>query len=117
MNKLLSGLMATALAASFAIAAAMPSNAAPVYVPKSEQVRTDVDNVNHTRRHWRMQRRAEWRSERRWARRHAWRDRYSYGNDGYYAYRPRYYHRYYGGDYYPRYYGHRRSGVSLYLNF
>ena len=116
MNKLLSGLMATALVGSFAIASVMPATAAPVYVPKSEQVRTDrtdIEKVNHTRRHWRMQRRAE----RRWARRHAWRDRYSYGNDGYYAYRPRYYHRYYGGDYYPRYYGHRRSGVSLYLNF
>ena len=53
MNKLLSGLMATALAASFAIASVMPLNAAPVYVPKSEQVQTDVQQVNHTRRHWR----------------------------------------------------------------
>jgi hypothetical protein len=112
MNKLLSGLMATALMGSFAIASVIPANAAPVYVPKSDQVRSDVENVNHTRRHWRMQRRAEWRAERayRWSRRHAWRERYYDDNDGYYAYRPRYYHRYYGGDY-PRYY--RRPGVTL----
>ena len=54
MNKLLSGLMATTLAASFAIASVVPLNAAPVYVPKSEQVQTDVQQVNHTRRHWRI---------------------------------------------------------------
>ena len=66
MNKLLSGLMATTLVASFAIASVVPSNAAPVYVPKSEQVQTDVQQVNHTRRHWRIQqqRRAERRAYR-----------------------------------------------------
>ena len=42
MNKLLSGLMATTLGASFAIASVVPLNAAPVYVPKSEQAQTDV---------------------------------------------------------------------------
>ena len=31
--------------ASFAIASVMPSNAAPVYVPRSEQVQTDVEKV------------------------------------------------------------------------
>ena len=77
MNKLLSGLMATTLAASFAIASSMPLNAAPIYVPKSEQVRTDVEQVNHTRRHWRIQqqRRAERRAYRQW-RREARRDFY-----------------------------------------
>ena len=83
MNKFLSGLMATALVGSFAIASVMPANAAPVYAPKSEQVRTtDVENVNHTRRHWRMQRRAELRANRRadrWDRRREWReDRYDH---------------------------------------
>jgi Ni/Co efflux regulator RcnB len=113
MNKLLSGLMATTLAASFAIASAVPLNAAPVYAPQTEQARSDVVKVHNP---WRQ----GWRSERRyhrWGRRHAWRDRYYYDNDGYYAYRPRYYNRYYGGDYYPRYYRRHRPGVSLYLNF
>ena len=112
MNKFLSGLMATALAASFAMASEVPANAAPVFAPQSEQVRSDVVKVhNPWRNHWRAERRYN-----RWARRHAWRDRYYYGGDPYYAYRPRYYHRYYGDDYYPRYY-RRRPGVSLYLNF
>jgi hypothetical protein len=107
MNKILSGLTATALAASFAIASEVPVNAAPVFVPQSEQVRGDVQQVRHDtywgrHRHWRHHRR------------HGWRNRYYYDNDGYYAYRPRYYHRYYGGDY-PRYY--RRPGVSLHLSF
>jgi hypothetical protein len=115
MNTFLSSLMATALVGSFAIASVVPANAAPVYVPKSDQVRSDVQNVNHTRRHWRMQqRRAELRAERRadrWARRHAWRDRYYYDNDGYSAYRPRYYR-----DDYPRYYRRHRPGVTLEFN-
>jgi hypothetical protein len=121
MNKLLSGLMATALVGSFAIASVIPANAAPVYVPKSDQVQSDVQNVSHTRRHWRMQRRAEWRAERRgdrWSRRQAWRDRYDYQNEGYSAYRPRYYRggdEYYRGDY-PRYYRRHRPGVTLEFN-
>jgi hypothetical protein len=128
MNKLLSGLMATALVGSFAIASVMPADAAPVYVPKSDQVQSDVQNVSHTRRHWRMQRRAEWRMQRRaewgaqradrWSRRHAWRDRYYDDNDGYYSvYRPRYYRGddYYRGDY-PRYYRRHRPGVTLEFN-
>jgi len=83
MNKFLSGLMATALVGSFAIASVMPANAAPVYVPKSEQVRTDVERVNHTRRHWRIQQeRRAFRAERRadrWDRRREWRqDRYDH---------------------------------------
>jgi|EndMetStandDraft_8_1072994.scaffolds.fasta_scaffold352612_2 hypothetical protein len=83
MNKFLSGLMATALVGSFAIASVMPANAAPVYVPKSEQVRTDVEQVNHTRRHWRIQQeRRAYRAERRadrWDRRSVYReDRYGH---------------------------------------
>ena len=83
MNKFLSGLMATALVGSFAIASVIPANAAPVYVPKSEQVRTDVEQVNHTRRHWRIQQeRRAYRAERRadrWDRRSVYReDRYGH---------------------------------------
>jgi hypothetical protein len=82
MNKLFSGLMATALVGSFAIASVMPANAAPVYVPKSEQVRTDVEQVNHTRRHWRIQQqrralRAERRAD-RWESRREWREDRNY---------------------------------------
>ena len=112
MNKFLSGLMATALAASFAIASEVPAKRRRSLCRNPSRCRSDVVKVhNPWRNHWRAERRYN-----RWARRHAWRDRYYYGGDPYYAYRPRYYHRYYGGDYYPRYY-RRRPGVSLYLNF
>lgn len=113
MKTLLSGLMGAMLAASFAIASATPSNAAPVYVPQSEQMRADVAKVHNS---WRADRRYN-----RWARRHAWRDRYYYGGDRYYSYRPRYYQRdyypryYYPRHYYPRYY--RRPGFTLEFNF
>ena len=102
MKNLQSSLVASALAVSFAIASAMPMNAAPIYVPKSDQVvRTDVEQVNHTRRHWRqMQRRAERRAYRNW-RRHAWRHP-GYYDDGYYYSYPRRY---------------RRSGVTLEFRF
>ena len=129
MNKLLSGLMAASLAASFAIGSAIPVNAAPVFVPNAEPARTDVVKVhNPWRNNWRAERRYN-----RWARRHAWRDRYYYRGDPYYAYRPRYYYSgdpyyayrpryyyarpYYGGYYYPRYYRQYRPGVTLEFNF
>ena len=95
MNKFLSGLMASALVGSFAVASMMPAEAAPVFVPKTEAVQTDVQNVDYYiyrgdnarvyHRNWRAERRAEWRERRaeRWHRRHAWRDRY-YDDDGYY---------------------------------
>ena len=111
MKALLSGLMATMLAASFAIASAMPLDAAAIYAPQSEQMRADVVKVHNP---WRGR---HWRADRRWARRHARRDRYYYG-DPYYSYRPRYYQRYYPRyyrPYYPRYY--RRPGVTLWFNF
>ena len=47
MKALLSGLMATTLAASFAIASAMPLDAAPIYAPQSEQMRADVVKVHN----------------------------------------------------------------------
>lgn len=125
MKMLLSGLMATALAASFAIASGAPANAAPVYVPQSEQAQapSDLQKVQYRgewrdgywqyrHRHWRggWERRHAWRAYRssRWAMRHAWR---RYYDDDYY-YRP-YYRHYYPGYYRP----YHRPGVSLYLNF
>jgi hypothetical protein len=50
MRKVLSGVVATALAASFAIASTLPLNAAPVYVPKSAPtVSQDVEKVQFRR--------------------------------------------------------------------
>jgi hypothetical protein len=112
MKTLLSGLMAAALAASFAVPLPTVSQAAPVYVPTApspaaEQGRTQVQKAAHTYRHWKRQQR---RAERRYWRRHAWRDRY---------YRNPYYYR--GGyGFAPRYYGrryYRRPGVTLEFNF
>ncbi|TCN34136.1 hypothetical protein EV184_102448 [Sinorhizobium americanum] len=52
MTKLLAALTALLLAASFAL----PLNAAPIFVPKHEQVQTGaVEQVRH-RRHWRAER-------------------------------------------------------------
>ena len=111
MKKLLSAVTATILAAAFA----MPLNAAPMFVPKPEQVRADVvEKVKH-RKHYR-----HWRGDRRWHRRQAWRSCRYNGNcyprrySGYRNYYPRYYRPYYPGYYQPYY---PRSGVSIYLNF
>ncbi|MDX0018817.1 hypothetical protein GOC03_05570 [Sinorhizobium meliloti] len=102
MSKLLSALIATILAASFAL----PLNAAPIFVPKPAQVQADsAEQVNH--RHYRP-----WRAERHWNRRHAYRSCRYYGrcyprHYGYSNYRPHYrYHRY-----------HRRPGVTIFFNF
>lgn len=108
MKRLLSVFAAIGLAASFA----MPLSAAPVFVPKPEQVQTNtVEQVKHRgHRHW--------RADRRWDRRQAWRDCRYYG--GCY---PRHYG-YYGGYRDRGYYGYndnyryqRRSGVTVYFNF
>ncbi|MDQ6434637.1 hypothetical protein RB623_11330 [Mesorhizobium sp. LHD-90] len=110
MKTLLSGLMAAALAVSFAAVVPAPTNAAPAFVPKVAQGRTDLQQAAHTYRHWkRQQRRAERRAERRAYRRYA-RDRCYYYGD---CYRGRNYGRYYGRNYGfgPRYY--RRPGVTL----
>jgi hypothetical protein len=45
MNKLVSGFLATTLAASFAVASIMPVNAAPVYVPQKASVSSNVQDV------------------------------------------------------------------------
>jgi hypothetical protein len=116
MKKLLSVMIATFLAAAFA----MPLNAAPMFVPKTEQVREDVvEKVKH-RKYYR-----HWRGDRRWHRRQAWRScryngncyprRYYGGYRNYYRpYYPGYYPRYYR-PYYPGYYP--RSGVSIFFSF
>lgn len=112
MKKLLSAFAAMGLAATFAL----PVNAAPVFVPKPEQVQSNaVELVKHrSDRHWRADRR--W--DRRWDRRHARRDCRYYGgcyprHYGYYGgYRDR---GYYGYRDYGRYY--RRSGVTVYFDF
>ncbi|MBP1876661.1 hypothetical protein J2Z19_006413 [Ensifer adhaerens] len=105
MKKLLSTLAAIGWVAAFAI----PVSAAPIFVPRPEQVQTNttIEQVNHWRhRHWRADRR--W--DRRWDRRHAWR------SCGYYG---RCYPRHYGyyGGYRDHYRYHRRSGVTIYFNF
>ncbi|GLS30471.1 hypothetical protein SAMN04488498_103216 [Mesorhizobium albiziae] len=109
MKKLSSVLTAAVLAMAFA----MPLNAAPISVPKPEQVEANATQQVKHRRHWRHKHYRNWRSDRYWNRRHAWRDcRYDrcyprryYGHGRYYGYR----------DYYPRRY--RRPGVSIYLEF
>jgi len=102
MKKLFSALVAVVLTASFAL----PLNAAPIHMPKAEQVQTgDIVQVKN-RHHGR------WRSDRDWNRRYAHRSCRYYGNcyrERYYGY-PRYGYR----DYYPY---HRRSGVTVYFNF
>ncbi len=70
MKKLLSALAVVVLAASFAL----PLNAAPIFVPKAEQVQTG-DVVQVKRRHHR-----HWRSDRYWNRRYAYRSCRYYGN-------------------------------------
>jgi hypothetical protein len=103
MNKILSGLMASTLVASFAVASVMPAEAGPVSIPRTEAVQTNAQNVDYYvyrgdnarvyHRNWRAERRAAWR-ERRMYRRHAWRDRY-YSDDPYYHSAYRYHHRRY----------------------
>lgn len=116
MKPLLSGLMATAIAASFAIPLPMTADAAPVYVPKSqqagaEQARPDVQQVRRWRRAYR---------------RNLWRDGYYngyYGDPFYYrsyrAYRPYRYYRPYGyyRPYYRPYRYYQPPGITLWFNF
>ncbi|MGX9177845.1 BA14K family protein [Mesorhizobium sp. BHbdii] len=51
MNRIMSGLLATALSASFAVAEIVPVNAQPIYVPLGQNVSSDVQTVDHRR--WR----------------------------------------------------------------
>ena len=120
MKKLLSVAAATMLAASFA----MPLNAAPMFMPKPEQARTDaVENVNYSHRHHHHHHGRYWRSPYYGYNRyyHGYHRPYYHGyhrpyHYGYYRpyhhgyYRP-YYRPYYPGYYYPQ------SGFSLYLSF
>ncbi|MEI3855955.1 MULTISPECIES: hypothetical protein [Ensifer] len=107
MKKLLSTLGAVVLATSFAL----PLNAAPIFVPKPEQVLAgDVEQVRH-RKH-----RHE-HADRQWKRRYAHRPCDYYGRcyprySRYYGYRDHY--RYSYRDYY-RY--QRRQGVTVYFNY
>lgn len=112
MKKFLSGMMASAIAASFALAGALPVNAAPItYVPQSAQSQTDVQTVQF-KRDWRhkqrvdrrinrkVDRRVDRRMDRREARFHA-RNGIGYynGHRGYRNYRKGY--REYNGWWFP----------------
>jgi hypothetical protein len=116
MKKLSSVLAATILTMIFAL----PVSAAPIFVPKPQQMSADIVEKVHDRREWRRKHYRHWRSDRHWKGRYARRDCRYYG--GCYR-RPYYgYNRYYGyRDYYPRYYyprhHYRRSGVGIYLSF
>jgi hypothetical protein len=120
MKTVLSGLMATALAASFAVVLPISANAAPVSAPVLDVVRGDVVNVGSDR-YWKYPRASRDfvdRRQNRWERRRAWRYRDRYHDDGYYddryydepvyrsyrAYKPR------------RYYRRHRPGVTLEFN-
>ncbi|TIW34802.1 MAG: BA14K family protein, partial [Mesorhizobium sp.] len=46
MNRIMSGLLATALSASFAVAEIVPVNAQPIYVPLGQNVSSDVQTVD-----------------------------------------------------------------------
>ena len=107
MKKLLSTFAAVVLAASFASSL----NAAPILVPKSEQMQAgDVEQVKHrNHRHW--------HADRHWDRRYAYRPCGYYGRcyprySRYYGYRDHY--RYGYRDYY-RY--ERRQGVTVYFGY
>jgi len=109
MKKFLSGLCASALALSFAIAPAIPeASAAPAYAPPAVSTQSDVQNVQYDwrrgQRHYRVDRRMDRRDYRR-----GWRDgrrverrgdyRYWRGHRGYRYYRPGY--REYNGFWFP----------------
>ena len=119
MNKFLSGLMATALVGSFAIASVIPANTAPVYVPKSSQAQTDVEKVNHTRRHARIQQqRRAFRADRYDNR--ADKSRYRedrYDHSAYRKHHRRHWRDYNNNSYRRDGYYRRDGGVRLELNF
>jgi arylamine N-acetyltransferase len=113
MKKLLSVLTAAVLGMAFAL----PLNAAPISVPKPEQVqKSAVEQVKH-RKHWRHKHYRHWRGGRHWNGRYARWDCCYYGSCYPRRYYRPYYSPYYGyRDYYPRYY-RGGSGVSIYLQF
>lgn len=73
MKKFLSGLCATTLAASFALASVVPVNAAPIFVPKAPVAQSDVIQVQSRGREVMEER--KWRKLRREFRRDARQDR------------------------------------------
>jgi hypothetical protein len=79
MRKLLSGLCATTLAASFAMASALPLNAAPVFVPQAPVAHSDVIQIQSRGREVLDERR--WRKLRREFRREALQDRREFRRD------------------------------------
>ncbi len=92
MKKLLSGFCATAMAATFAISSIMPVAAAPVFIPKAVEAKTDIKLADHTPRHTRRMQRRENRQDRREFRREARQDRREFREDygrynGYRGYR------------------------------
>lgn len=82
MKKFLSGLCATTLAASFALASVMPVNAAPIFVPKAPVAQSDVVQVQERR----LRRNRNVRQNRREFRREARQDRRQFRRDGRNAY-------------------------------
>ncbi|WP_254026235.1 BA14K family protein [Mesorhizobium ventifaucium] len=53
MNRIMSGLLATVLSASFAVAQIVPVNAQPIYVPLGQNISSDVQTVQDERWRWR----------------------------------------------------------------
>jgi hypothetical protein len=101
MNRIMSGLLATVLSASFAVAQIVPVNAQPIYVPLGQNVSSDVQTVQDERWRWRNRdfSRRDFRRDfsrrdfsRRDFRRFAGNDdfRYYRGYRGYRYYRPGY---------------------------
>jgi hypothetical protein len=104
-------MLLAALTTILALAFALPINAAPIYVPKTEQGRIDGLELVHKRKDWQ---RNYWRGNGHWKK----------GNLPGTGVKPGgravngncYPGRYYGyRDYYPQYY--RRPGVSIFLGF
>jgi hypothetical protein len=81
MKKLMSGLLATTLAASFAFATIAPVNAAPVFVPNTQAAQSDVQTVQY--QPWRKMGRHYNRADRRFDRQ-ADASFYRRGGTGYY---------------------------------
>ena len=102
MKTLMSGLLATTLAASFAFATIAPVNAAPAFVPRTEAAQNDVQPVQY--QPWRKGRNFDRRVDRRMDRREARFERrggigYYNGRRGYREYRRGY--REYNGFWFP----------------
>lgn len=117
-------LLSVTLSTVLGIAFSLPLNAAPLSLPKPEQVQQSaVEQIRH-RRHW-GHRYGHWRGGRHWNRRYALRGCGYYGCYPRRYYRP-YYKRYYRPHYgFSPYYGHRGyyphhyngPGFSIYLHF